>query len=138
MAAPVIYTMRRNGNIVAHVAVMPNGKCVVSWPTSVIVYDSEEAARAVHIQHMGGRGERTEFQVLVASPAFYRGWEVCYQDRCEGIPDASGPRAPHYIAENNRQDYEAGYLALARTMYGEDYTPDESKWQGASKQEPKP
>ena len=42
---------------------LPTGKCVVSWPTSTIVYDSELAAREVHITHMGGRGESTEFIV---------------------------------------------------------------------------
>lgn len=53
--------MVRGGEKVADIAVFDSGKCVVAWPTSVIVYDSEALARAVHIDHMGGRGETTEF-----------------------------------------------------------------------------
>lgn len=127
---PVIYKMVRNGAVVAHAAVLPNGKCIVSWPTSTIVYDSEPAARAVHISHMGGRGERTSLVPMIASAAFWRGYQDCYQDRCEGIPDATGPKPPHYIPEADRQGYEAGYWAMSREMYGEGYQPDESNWQG--------
>jgi hypothetical protein len=123
---PVIYSMKRGGEVVATVVTLPNGKCVVSWPTSTIVYDSEAAARAVHITHMGGRGERTVFEHLMSSAPFNRGWENAIQDACEGCPDAAGPRAPHYIEEAHREDYEAGYLACAKAMYGEDYKPDES------------
>ncbi len=57
-----LYGMWRGGERKADVVVLTSGKCIVSWPTSVIVYDSEEAARAVHITHMGGRGEVTEFR----------------------------------------------------------------------------
>ena len=63
----IVYEMRRNGVKVADVVRLNGGKCVVSWPTSVVVYDSEEAARAVHIDHMGGRGERTTFEFVWAS-----------------------------------------------------------------------
>lgn len=135
MRSPVIYEMKRGGKVAAHVAVMPNGKCIVSWPTSTIVYDSEAAARAVHITHMGGRGEATAFVAALASAAFMRGWWDCYQDRCEGCPDATGPKPPHYIPEVDQDDYEAGYWASSRAMYGEDYKPDESKWQGAKPEE---
>ena len=57
-----VYGMWRDGERKADVITLSNGKCVVAWPTSVIVYDSEEAARAVHITHMGGRGEPTKFE----------------------------------------------------------------------------
>jgi hypothetical protein len=139
MRSPVIYNMQRGLSgayrDVAHVVALPNGKCVVSWPTSTIVYDSEDAARAVHIDHMGGRGEPTRFVLLQGSDATFRGWYVCYQDRCEGIPDASGPEPPHYIEAADRDDYEAGYMARAKDMYGEDYKPDLSKWQGAKRED---
>lgn len=131
MRQPVIYSMQRGSVTVATVVVLPNGKCVVSWPTSTIVYDSEADARAVHITHMGGRGEKTAFVMQMACEAFARGWHVCYQDRCEGCPDSSGPDAPHYIPESDREDYERGYWAMARLMYGENYSPDLSRWQGA-------
>lgn len=52
----------RGGERKADVVVLTSGKCVVGWPTSVVVYDSLEAAQAVHIAHMGGRGEPTEFR----------------------------------------------------------------------------
>lgn len=135
MRSPIIYNMRRGGHddspIVAHVVTLPNGKCVVSWPTSTIVYDSEDAARAVHVTHMGGRGEPTRFVLLQGSPATIRGWDVCYQDDCENVPGASGPEPPYYIEPEDRDDYEAGYMACAKCMYGEDYKPDMSKWNGA-------
>jgi hypothetical protein len=57
------YGLYRSGERRADVVVLSNGKCVVAWPTSVVVYDSEDAARAVHIAHMGGRGEFTEFKL---------------------------------------------------------------------------
>lgn len=56
-----IFKMMRGGEQKAQVVVLDSGKCIVSWPTSVIVYDNEKAARDVHITHMGGRGEPTEF-----------------------------------------------------------------------------
>jgi len=132
VSVPVCYRMERGGATVAHIVTMPNGKCVASWPTSTIVYDSEEAARAVHITHMGGRGEATKFVPDLTSKAFGRGCLNAEQDRMENCPDATGPRAPHYIPEHDREDYEAGYWACARLMYGEDYAPDDSKWQGAA------
>lgn len=57
-----LFGLWRGGERKADVVVLSSGKCVVAWPTSVIVYDSEDAARAVHITHMGGRGEPTEFR----------------------------------------------------------------------------
>jgi len=136
MPSPIIYNMRRGDSsaVVAHVATLPNGKCVVSWPTSTIVYDSEQDARDVHISHMGGRGERTRFVLLQGSKATIRGWEVCQQDEWENIHDASGPEPPHYIEPADRDDYEAGYMACAKCLYGEDYKPDLSKWQGAKRE----
>lgn len=135
MRSTVTYKMLRGDKAVAHVVVLPNGKCVVSWPSSTIVYDSEQDARNVHIAHMGGRGERTVFAVELASAAFMRGWEVCYQDRCEGIPDACGPKPPHYIPVADRDDYEAGYWACSRAMWGHDYAPDLSRYQGDRRSE---
>ena len=135
MANVVSYSVQRGGKTVATAVTLPNGRCVVAWPTSTIIYDSEQAARDVHIRHMGSRGERTEFVVDVATPAFIRGWETCYQDRCEGIPDASGPVAPRYVPMWDREDYAAGYLAMSKLMYGEDYKPDASRWQGATNDE---
>lgn len=66
-----VYDMMRDGQKAATVITLSNGKCIVCWPTSVIVYDSEEAARAVHIAHMGGRGEPTKFEPVPWS----EGWE---------------------------------------------------------------
>ncbi len=56
-----LFGMWRDGKRKADVVVLSSGKCIVAWPTSTIVYDSEKDARAVHITHMGGRGESTDF-----------------------------------------------------------------------------
>lgn len=58
-----IYGMYRDNVRKADVVVLTYGKCIVAWPTSVIVYDSLQAAKDVHITHMGGRGEKTEFRL---------------------------------------------------------------------------
>ncbi len=57
-----VYGLWRNDERKADVVVLTSGKCVVAWPTSVIVYDSLQAAKDVHITHMGGRGEETTFK----------------------------------------------------------------------------
>jgi hypothetical protein len=56
-----LYGLVRGGERKADGVVLSSGKCVVAWPTSTIVYDSELDARAVHIHHMAGRGEETQF-----------------------------------------------------------------------------
>lgn len=129
----VVYNMRRGDDkqVAATVVTLPNGKCVVSWPTSTIVYDSEQAARDVHIAHMGGRGEVTSFVLAQASDAFVRGYEVCYQDDCENGPFGSGPIPPDYIEPADRSDYEAGYRAMAANMYGHDWLEKVAKWKVA-------
>lgn len=105
-----IYDMIRNGNKVAAVITLDNGKCIVAWPTSTVLYDSEEAAYAVHVEHMGGRGERTQFEFVWAShPNVKRGRDDCYQDSCEnahfssvgGLENRSALRVPEYIASGS-------------------------------------
>lgn len=106
----------------AHVVTLPNGKCIVSWPTSTIVYDSEEAARRVHIDHMGGRGEPTFFRRVWAELAHQRGIEDCYQDRCEGVgarctrDGAVDP--PGYVPAHDRTAYSLGYESMLLELYG--------------------
>ena len=83
-----MFGLWRAGERKADVVVLTSGKCVVSWPTSVIVYDSESAARAVHIVHMGGRGEPTEFREEGDDDALriMRRMSVSwYQDECENV-----------------------------------------------------
>lgn len=81
----IYYNMQRGGKTVANVVTLDNGKCVVSWPTSVIVYDSEEAARAVHIDHMQGRGEETCFAPICGTGrSFQCGMECATMDFWEG------------------------------------------------------
>ena len=63
------YYLVRGGIRRADVVELSNGKVVVSWlpnpelatKPSVIIYDSLDDAKAVHVTHMGGRGEPTEF-----------------------------------------------------------------------------
>lgn len=125
----IVYKLIRNGEHRADVVTLPNGKCVVSWPTSIVVYDSEEHARTVHIDHMGGRGERTQFDLVWAEPKdFMRGWTDALQDDCEGCPFASiggldareDPRVPDWNIED-RTAWLLGYTTAARHRYGADW-----------------
>jgi hypothetical protein len=70
MRLPQRYNLVRGGEVRAQIVVFSSGRCVVSWPTSTIVYDSEAAARLVHIEHMGGRGEETKFVPLEPATCF--------------------------------------------------------------------
>ena len=135
----IVYNMKRGGSMVAQVVTLDSGKCVVSWPTSVIVYDTEQAARDVHIAHMGGRGERTAFDPVWSSlEDFDRGVRDCYQDDCEnakfasigGLDKRSNPTPPTYKALplKSHDGYLAGYLALAACLYGEDWRTCEFSW----------
>ena len=112
------YSMERAGKAVAQVVTLDSGKCVVSWPTSVVVYDSEDAARAVHITHMGGRGEPTKFNPILGTGAdFRRGQECAALDRCEGCWWASitnNYNSDELVAFENCEDaasFIAGYIA---------------------------
>jgi len=120
---PAIFDMERGGKKVAQVVVLPTGKCIVAWPTSVIVYDSERAARTVHIQHMGGRGEPTTWRLVWSTDGFARGWVVAAQDDMEGAPEGSGPTPPDYIPEHQRADYERGYRSSCMQASGADWQP---------------
>lgn len=116
---------------VADVVVLDSGKCVVAWPTSVIVYDSEEAARAVHITHMGGRGSATEFRVVWSDiPDFMRGVENAGLDSMENAPwgvfggyEVAEGRAPLDVPKwdslTNPDGFLRGYEAQARTIFGD-------------------
>ena len=133
-----VFDMVRGDKTVAQVVVLGNGKCVVSWSTSTIVYDSEQAARDVHIQHMGGRGEVTEFVSVqqVVTDAYHRGRMDATQDRCENVPFASvgglGKRTsmevPKYIEDADAAQYIAGYVEAVATFYGRDWQTCEFGW----------
>ena len=122
------YGMERGGKVVAVVVVLGAGeRTVVMWPTSTVVYDTEEAAQAVHIDHMGGRGERTAFQYMGStSKHVERGMLDAHQDDCEGCGYASvsGPLPvawrepekwvrPDYISAEDEEEYFYGYSILA-------------------------
>lgn len=116
------------GKAVAKVIRLPSGKCVVSWPTSTIIYDSERAARDVHIGHMGDRGENTAFvPVWSDGPEFDRGVSDAYQDRCEGVRFSSitdnlksaSVCPPDYVTDP--ASYLDGYSAQCALMFGHDW-----------------
>lgn len=126
----IAYAINRDGKTVAHAVTLPNGKCVVSWPTSTIVYDSEDDARRVHVDHMSGRGQETVFDIYCAPKSVVRGWEECYQDQCEGVPLAaakwtpttSSITAPEYIEPGDASlDWCEGYAAMAAHLYGTEW-----------------
>lgn len=122
----VVYRMERDRRAVAQVVVLDSGKCVVSWPSSVTVYDSEQDARDVHIDHMGERGAKTKFVPLMSDESgFERGMAECVQDSCEGgvglcmlngLPLGSAiPHnvAPSHIPDEERLGWMRGYEAVA-------------------------
>lgn len=106
----IYYHMRRNNETVAEVVTLKSGKCIVSWPTSVVVYDSEDAARKVHIDHMGGRGEVTRFIPMLGSKrGFNRGLTEAMQDDFENC--AIHLSVPDYIPEQEREGWLEAYTA---------------------------
>ena len=117
------YNMRRGNKTVAEVITLDSGKCIVSWPTSVIVYDSEQAARDVHITHMGGRGEETLFRpILSDNQDFMRGVQNAWQDSCEGAPWGTltlkngregRMECPDWESIVDKRSFVLGYLAEA-------------------------
>lgn len=129
----IVYRMFRGPEwrCVAEVVTLDSGKCVVAWPTSVIVYDSEEAARAVHVAHMGGRGQPTEFRPVWSDiPDFMRGVDNAMLDSMENAPwgavggddvrrGRTEPRAPEWESLTNPDGFLCGYLAEAVRLFGE-------------------
>jgi len=112
----IVYTMLRSDGKRFHekaqVVTFDSGKCIVAWPTSVVIYDSEKAARAVHIDHMGGRGERTIFRAEWGSQeGFRRGMNDAIQDQCEGVW-LKKLAVPDYIPEEQCDGWKAGYLTV--------------------------
>ena len=120
------YHMIRGGETVADVVTLPNARCIVSWPTSTIVYDSEREARMVHVEHMAGRGEPTTLKPALMPEAVERGWTDAYQDRCEGIGgrlvgDDGEAVPPDYIPEADRRAWKQGYESCCMSLWGADW-----------------
>jgi hypothetical protein len=127
----ILLQMIRGDDVVAQAAVFGGGRCVVVWPTSVIVYDSFEAATAVHVEHMAGRGEKTRFDLVTAHPECERGAMTATQDRLEGMPFASigGPdcrRLPQVRTgyANDPELWLLGYETACCQMYGSRWRDD--------------
>lgn len=121
----VVFGMHRGGKRVADVTTFRSGKCVVAWTAGkggacIVVYDSEEEARQVHVEHMGGRGERTRFVFdWSSSEAVNRGATEAYQDRCEGclrklpiMPDD----VPDYISDEDKEGWTVGYELMHKGL----------------------
>jgi len=121
----IVYSMHRGGSVVAEVVTLDSGQCVVSWPACV-VYDSEEAAREVHITLMGGRGEETRFRPVWSDrPDFMRGVENAWLDDLENGPwqilggshdPAADLRVPDWDSLTDRRAFADGYLAMAEFL----------------------
>jgi hypothetical protein len=108
----IYYHMRRNNETVAEIVTLSSGKCIVSWPTSVIVYDSEDAARKVHIDHMGGRGEVTRFiPILGSKRGFDRGLTEAMQDHFENCV-RTDTTVPDYIPPDEKEGWLEAYTAF--------------------------
>ena len=121
--------MVRGEKIAAEIVTLRSGRCVVSWPTSTIVYDSIEAAIAVHVEHMKGRGEPTRFEQRVFSKAWDRGATEAAQDDMEGVfarcarQDDYMPEivVPLYIPANQAVDWLEGYRDHLALSCGSDW-----------------
>lgn len=132
----VVYAMRRGEKDVAQVVTLDSGKCIVSWPTSVVVYDTEEAARAVHIDHMGGRGEKTTFRPIWGSgPSFKDGMDNAACDVTEGCWFASltnnyesDEPVPYGRTVLDVASYIAGYGAVITAHTGAPWRPQMGNW----------
>jgi hypothetical protein len=78
---------------------------------------------------------------VIAPPEanFDRGRSDCFQDRCENIPFGSvgglesreDLRAPKYINPGDAAQYLAGYIAMAKELYGDDWQTCEFSWKHA-------
>lgn len=132
----ILCSMVRGGKACAQVVVLGNGKCVVAWPTSTIVYDSLEAAVAVHIEHMASRGEPTRFEVAAVTRGAERGLLCCAMDANENAPFGSTGglkqrhdlQIPDYIPEAERAEWLLGYQTQAALMWGSDWRTCEFGW----------
>jgi hypothetical protein len=77
--------------------------------------------------------------MLENDEAFWRGYNVCYQDRCENVPFSSAGGldaraslvAPDYIKPDEAGAYLDGYRAMARELYGENWQTCEFEWSPA-------
>lgn len=131
----ICFEMLRGGEKVADVVAFANGRTVVTWPTSTIVYDSFENACAVHIKHMGGRGEKTEFREVGGSPAATTGSMECTMDAMENVPFASiggeGNRGSPEVKAPSSEQFLLGYTARAALSYGPDWRTVSFGWAAA-------
>ena len=65
-----------------------------------------------------------------------RGRMDCYQDRCENVPFASiggqecrhCMKTPKHIKPDDAPEYLAGYISMARDLYGEDWNSCKFEW----------
>lgn len=109
--------MVRGGKKVAKVVVLDNGKCVVSWPTSTIVYDSEQDARDVHITHMGGRGEKTYFMFEMTDiEGFKEGLETAAVDYSQGVYQLKIVDYPSFVNNENVSGFDDGYRTFGLNL----------------------
>lgn len=121
-----LYNIVRGAEVIAFAVTLPSGKCVVSWPTSTIVYDSEEAARDVHIKHMGGRGEPTEFSLVHDEERRVQGAISAIQDSAEnapfncvgGVDKRQAMEVPAWVTDEMLPHWLGGYLGQCAAMYG--------------------
>ncbi len=113
----IYYSMNRGGKKVAKVVVLDSGKCIVSWPTSTIVYDSEKDARDVHITHMGGRGEKTYFQFLLSDQeGFKEGLDTAAVDYAQGVYKHNIVDYPPFVNGSNVNGFNDGYKKFGETL----------------------
>jgi hypothetical protein len=120
--------------IVAQGVEFDDGSCAMRWATehkSTALYDNIDTLKAIH-----GHNGKTRIVYRGRLNTHDRARVDCMQDASENCPFASigglgarsEPRAPDYIAEDEREEYLRGYTETARQMYGEDWATCSFGW----------
>ncbi len=135
--------MIRDGSTVAEIAISATGKTVIVWPTSVIVYDTPEAAWAVHVEHMGARGAKTRWEVVHQSKTARQALNDCLMDDMENAPFASVGagtqknhfagcpstlQPPQHIDPSSADEYVQAYEIGALLQYGSNWRTTSFSW----------
>lgn len=130
----------RGGRVVAMIVEWPDGHCAIHWKgevPSTTPFVSLSDLEKVHVA--GHSNVAIRWIVPRRSEAFMDGRDNAVQDQMEnapfgsigGIGARSKPQVPAYVAEDNREEWLAGYVAACLVMYGADWREASFGWSPA-------